>query len=99
MRKLTADMKQLKLAKHEFYSQGPSKEQIDAGWELPPKGLILKADLPMYIDADREIIELSLRIGYQEEKIELCESILKSLQWRGNRIGKAIDWIRWTSGG
>lgn len=99
LKKLQADMKQLKLAKYEFYSQGPSKEQIDAGWQLPPKGLILKGDLPMYIDADKEIIELSLKIGYQEEKIELLESIIKSLQFRGNRIKTAVEWIKWTGGG
>ncbi|MGZ4851066.1 MAG: recombination mediator protein UvsY [Candidatus Bathyarchaeia archaeon] len=99
LRKLEADMKQLKLAKHEFYSQGPSKEQIDAGWQLPPKGLILKTDLPMYIDADKEIIELSLKIGYQQEKIDLLESIIKSFTGRGFQIKAAIEWARWTGGG
>lgn len=99
LKKLEADFKQLRLAKHEFYSQGPSKEQIDAGWQLPPKGLILKGDLPMYIEADKEIVELSLKIGYQQEKIELLESIIKSFHGRGFQIGKAIEWTKWTGGG
>jgi len=98
-RKLEADMKQLKLEKYEFYTQGPTKEQKDKGWELPSRGLILKGDIPTYIDADKDIIELSLKIGYQLEKIEFLESILKSLQNRGYQIKAAIDFIRFTQGG
>jgi hypothetical protein len=97
-RKLEADMKQLKLEKHEFYTQGPTKETQQKGWQLPAKGLILKGDLPMYIDADKEIVELSLKIGYQLEKIDLLESILKTLQTRGYGIKTAVDWIKFTQG-
>jgi Recombination, repair and ssDNA binding protein UvsY len=97
-RKLEADLKQLKLEKHEFYTQGPTKETQEKGWQLPPKGMILKNDLPMYIDADKDIIELSLKIGYQLEKIDLLESILKTLQNRGYNIKTAVDWIKFTQG-
>jgi len=97
-RKLEADMKQLKLEKHEFYTQGPTKETQEKGWQLPAKGMILKNDLPMYIDADKDIIELSLKIGYQLEKIDLLESILKTLQNRGYNIKTAVDWIKFTQG-
>ena len=98
-RKFEADMKQLKLDKYEFYSQGPTKETQEKGWTLPARGLILKGDLPMYIDADKDIIELSLKIGYQLEKIELLDSILRTLQNRGYQIKSAIDWARFTMGG
>ena len=97
-RKLEADMKQLKLDKHEFYTQGPTKDTQQKGWQLPAKGLILKGDLPMYIDADKDIVELSLKIGYQLEKIDLLESILKTLQNRGYGIKTAVDWIKFTQG-
>ena len=70
-KKLEADMKQLKLAKHEFYKDGHTEETKKKGWELPAKGMILKSDLPLYIEADKDIINLSLRIGFQQEKIEL----------------------------
>ena len=98
-RKLEADLKQLKLEKYEFYTQGPTKEQKDKGWELPARGLILKGDIPTYIDADRDIVELSLKIGFQLEKIELLESIIKSLTNRGFQIKSAIDWHKFTMGG
>jgi len=98
MRKLDADMKQLKLDKHEFYTQGHSKDTQDKGWTLPSKGLILKADLPMYMEADREIVSLNLRIGYQLEKIDLLESIIKMVMNRNFQIKSAIDWIKFEQG-
>lgn len=98
MRKLEADLKQLKLDKHEFYTQGHSKETQEKGWQLPPKGLILKADLPMYMDADSDIIALNLKIGYQLEKIDLLDSIIKMIMNRNFQIKSAIDWIKFEQG-
>lgn len=99
LRKLEADMKNLKLDKHEFYTQGHTKETQDKGWVLPPKGMILKADLPMYMDADKEIVELNLRLGYQMEKIELLDSIIKMIMNRNFQIKSAIDWTKFEHGG
>lgn len=99
LKKLEADMKVLKLEKYEFYSQGPTKESQDRGWQLPARGMILKADMPMYMDADKDIINLSLKIGYQQEKLELLESIIKSLNNRGYNVKAAIDWARFMQGG
>jgi len=99
IRKLESQMKQLKLAKYEFYSQGHTEETRKLGWALPPKGIILKADIPMYMEADKDIIDLSLKIGVQAEKIEFLESIIKGLQTRNFIIKNAIDFLRFTNGG
>jgi len=99
LRKLEAEYKKLKLEKYEFLTQGPSEETREKGWELPAKGLILKADIPMYLEADTDIINLSLKIGYQQEKIELLESIIKSFGNRGYNIKTAVDWARFMMGG
>lgn len=98
LRKFEAEMRELKLEKYEFYTQGPTKETQEKGWDLPAKGLILKSDIPMYMDGDKQLIELSLKIGYQQEKIELLESIIKSLVNRGFQIKSAIDWHKFTMG-
>jgi hypothetical protein len=98
LRSLEAEMKQLKLDKHEFYTQGPNEESRERGWELPAKGLILKADMPLYMEADKDIIKLSLKIGLAQEKVEFLESIIKSLNNRGYNIKAAIDWFRFTNG-
>lgn len=98
LRKYEADLKQLRLEKYEFYTQGPTKETVEKGWQLPPCGKILKVDANTYVDADRDIVELSLKIGIQHEKIELLESIIKSIMNRGFQIKNAIEWIKFQNG-
>jgi hypothetical protein len=98
LRSYENDMKKLKLDKYEFYTQGHTDETRSLGWELPAKGMILKTDIPMYMEADKELIKLSLKIGIQQEKIELLESIIKSLTNRGYQIKSAIDWQKFIMG-
>lgn len=99
LRRLEAEFKKLKLEKYEFYTQGPTEETKEKGWRMPARGLILKADIPMYMESDQEIIDLSLKIGMQQEKVEFLESVIKSLQTRGYIIKNAIDFIKFTMGG
>ncbi len=99
LRSMEAEFKQLKLAKHEFYSQGHTEETRKLGWELPPKGMIIKADIPMYMEADKEMVQHSLKIGMQAEKVEFVESIIKTIQTRNFVIKNAVDYMRFMSGG
>jgi hypothetical protein len=41
---------------------------------------------------------MSLRIGIQQEKIELLESIIKSLTGRGFNIKAALEWEKFKVG-
>lgn len=97
LRKYESEMKALKLQKYEFYTMGPTEDTPNT-WKLPPRGMILKTDLPMYIEGDKDIIDMSLKIGLQQEKVELLESIIKSLTNRGFQIKAAIDWYKFTMG-
>jgi hypothetical protein len=99
LRSHEAEMKKLKLDKHEFFTQGPNEETKTKGWKLPAKVLILKSDIPMYIDADDDLIKLSLKIGVQQEKIDLLESIIRTLMNRGYNVKAAIDWQKFINGG
>ena len=98
LKKMESELKVLKLEKYEFYTLGPTKETQEKGWQLPPKGIILKQDIPMYMDADKDIIEMNLKVGLQQEKVEFLESIIKSLNNRGYNIKAAIDWQRFING-
>jgi hypothetical protein len=98
LRKLELDLKQLKLEKFEFFTQGPTPEQHEKGWKLPPQGRILKSDANNYVDTDNEVVQLSLRIGMQLEKIELLESVIKTLTNRGFNIKSAIEWEKFKVG-
>jgi hypothetical protein len=83
--------------KHEYYTGKLSKEELDQyGWE--PFQFVLKNDLQVYIDADKNIAERLLKLQVQREKVDLLESIIKTLNGRGFLIKNAIDFIRFTSG-
>lgn len=98
LRSHEAEMKKLKLEKYEFFTQGPNEETQKKGWKLPAKGLILKSDIPMYMDADDDIIRLSLRIGIQQEKIDMLESIVKTIMNRGYNLKVALEWQKFING-
>jgi hypothetical protein len=99
LKKLEIDFKKLKLEKYEFYTQGPNEETNKKGWELPAKGIILKSDIPLYMEADEDLCTIILKISYQQEKIECLESIIKSIMNRGYLIKNAIEWQKFTMGG
>ena len=52
----------------------------------------------MFIESDKDVLELTEKISYQKEKIEFLESIIKSLNTRGFQIKNAIEWKRFTMG-
>lgn len=98
LRKYEAELKRLKLDKYEFYTQGPTPETHAKGWQLPPIGKIIKSDVGQYVDSDKDIIELTLKVGVQQEKIELLDSIIRSLNNRGYLIKSAIDFEKFKVG-
>lgn len=98
LKKYETQYKTLKLDKQEFYLMGPTKETKDKGWELPPSGRVLKSDLGPYLDADKDLINLVLKIGVQKEKISLLESIINTINNRGFAIKNYIDWNKFQAG-
>lgn len=98
LRKLESELKVLKLEKYEFYTQGPTKESREKGWEFPARGMILNKDSHMYLDADKEIQEANLRIAYQAEIVAAIELIFKSIQGRNWEISRCLEDLKFKSG-
>lgn len=98
LKKYDAELKQLRLEKQEFFILGPTEESHAKGWRLPPVGKVLRSDVNTYIDADQDIINLTLKIGMQHEKIDFLESIIKTLHNRNFNIRAAIDWEKFKVG-
>lgn len=97
-KKYESELKQLRLEKQEFLIQGPSKETMAKGWTLPPIGRVIKSEVGAYLDADKDIIEMTLKINLQDEKVRLLESIIQVLMRRTYMIKNAIEFIRFESG-
>ena len=98
LRKYEMELKKLKLEKYEFFTQGPTKETHDRGWKLPPVGKVIKSEVNSYIDADDDVINITLKIGIQQEKVEMLDSIIRSLNNRGFLIKNAIDFEKFKMG-
>jgi hypothetical protein len=96
--KLKADAKTLQALKWEYYAGEMAEEDLDEqGWEPFPKR-VLKADMPRYLESDKDIINQNLKIAHQQEKVDFCDGIIKSLRDRGFLIKNAIDWRKFTNG-
>ena len=88
----------LYLEKYEFYTQGPTKEDIEKGWKLPAKGVILKNEVDKYLAADPDIINLSLKIAVQDELVTFIESVIYQINQRQWTIKNRIDWQKFLNG-
>ena len=98
LRTIERSLNNLKRIKYEYYNGTISQDELESqGWEPNPLK-ILKSDIPMYIDADKEVQELQARMDLQSDKVEFVESIIKSLPARGYQIKAAIDWERFKVG-
>lgn len=91
LRRLEGERKELILTKHDYYRGVMPEEDLRSnGWE-PFRLNVLKSDIPMYIEADQDIIKLNLRIAMQQEKVDALESIIRSINNRGYLIKNAIE--------
>ena len=98
LRQFRAKYKQLKLLKEQYYKGELDVEELkEYGWDPQPLK-ILRQDIPVYIDADQDIIDLSLKIGMQEEKVNYLEAIIKMISNRGFQLKTIVDWERFRTG-
>src|SRR6266550_5309091 len=95
---LLREMKILRLEKDDFYTKGPSKEQKAKGWEYPG-GMILKTKVPVYIEADKQVVELQEKIDEAQIKVDALEKIVQQLSYRQNTINLIFSIRKWEGGG
>lgn len=83
--------------KHEYYTGKLSGSECkELGWD--PFPFVLKGDLQVYLDADKDLAAKLIKISIQKEKVEFLESILKTLNTRGYLIKNAIEFRRFANG-
>ncbi len=61
--------------------------------------MLTKAEREKRIDLLPEIATTKLKMALQRKKVEVLESIIKTLATRGYQIKTAVDFMRWQSGG
>jgi len=58
----------------------------------------LKQDISYYVDSDSEMVQLNMKLVYQQEVVDILEEIIKSINTRGYVIKNSLDFLRFTSG-
>ena len=98
LKKLKAEYKILYKLKGEWYRGELDEEELKQhGWKPQPLK-ILRADVPQHLEADVEVVKLSLKIGLQEEIVAYLESIVKQINNRNFLLKTIVDFERFKTG-
>jgi hypothetical protein len=75
----------------------PEEDLKENGWQ-PFQLNVLKSEVTMYIESDKDIIKMNLRLAHQQEKVDVLDSIIKSIKDRGFQIKNAIEYEKFKVG-
>lgn len=97
--KLKADLKVLEKDKTEYYNGTMAQEDLkERGWKPNPLK-ILRSDMDKYIQSDKDIIELCLKIDYYNGIAKFLEDILRQINNRNFILKTHVDFIKFQHGG
>lgn len=98
VKKLRYDYKELELAKREWLDGSMAEEDLkERGWKTSQRK-ILRADIDKYLQADPDIIRLSLKIDYHSANADFLEDIIKTIHSRNFVIKSMIDVLKFQHG-
>lgn len=93
-----AELNILRRNKWLYYSGKMDDHQLEElEWE-PFELSILKTDVDRFILSDKDIINLSVKVAMQSEKVAYLESVVKLIANKIWSIKSTIDWIKFTQG-
>jgi hypothetical protein len=106
MRLLQIKLEKLKMEAERFYSGNNTKEDHERGWRLPSWGAsepgrkknILKAEIERLVNTKDDVIDLTLELAYQSDKVDFLESIMSEIS-RRSFIMNSINEYRKLHGG
>jgi hypothetical protein len=95
-----AEYIELRRLKSEYYQgQRNTDTEFLKKYNLEPiRGMILKQDIPLYLDSDRELIQLGLKKAAHDEIVEYCKYVIKEVANRQWNIRNAIEFMKFTGG-
>ena len=94
-KKLQDDYKVLYREKWEYYT-GKASPEVYA--EKPFELKVLKADIGIYMEADKDLQQLGQRMAYTKQIVEYLERILKEINNRNWNIRNTIEWKKFLHG-
>lgn len=100
VKKITAKYTKLRKVKWEYYNGDLNNpdDLNEYGYDPFTKKLT-KQDIQLYLDADKELIDILLMKATHQEVVDVCTAIIKELHSRTFQIKSAIDYERFLNGG
>ena len=98
VKKLKADYKELEMNKRNWYDGSMAEEDLrEKGWK-PFQRKVIRNDLDKHIQADKDVIKLSLTIDFHTANANYLEDIIKTIHSRNFVIKNMIDILKFQSG-
>ena len=98
VKKLRYDYKILELNKREWIDGSMAEEDLrEFGWK-PYQKKVIRQDINQYIQADPDIIKLSLKIDYNSCRANYLEDIVKTIHSRNFIINNIIAVMKFQAG-
>ena len=98
VKKLRYDYKELEMSKREWIDGSMAEEDLrERGWR-PFQKKVIRQDIDKYIQADRDIINLSLKIDYHSTRANFLEDIIKTIHSRNFIVKNMIDILKFQHG-
>lgn len=98
VKKLKAEYKELEHLKREYYDGSIDEETLsEMGWK-PFQLKVLRGDIDKYIQSDKDIINLSLKIDFHSVNANFLEDIIKTIHSRNFVIKNMIDILKFQAG-
>jgi len=91
VKKLRAEYKELERAKTEYYNGSMDEEELKERQWKPFQLKVIRQDIDKYIQADKDIISLSLKIDFHTARADFFEDIIKMIHSRNFVIKNMID--------
>jgi hypothetical protein len=96
--KLRAEYKRTKRKLLEYYLGELDRQELDEIGRDQIYKKILKNEVDTYIESDEMMIDVTLKLALQEEKINFLDAVIRQINNRGFQIKNSIDWMKFTMG-
>lgn len=97
-RKLEEDLRVMEADVADRLTGVMSQEDLESrGWS-PERRRYLRSEVSPAVQVDPQVVELKLRVALQAEKVDVLDSIVRSIMNRNFILKGMIDWIKFRSG-
>jgi hypothetical protein len=98
-KKLTGDYSKLKKLKWDWYSGHLNNPEDLAEYGFEPMTIkVLRSDIPICLDSDKDLNDILLKKLYHEEIVSFCQTVIKELNSRTWQLKSFIDWEKFAGG-